>query len=229
MSRYLGSRDGIKLDACNRVSGLSGIVRADTSDPVQGQGNRGPWPIDRLARTMLLNPVHDLSARDDRPPRLESAPRSCEHCGFPWPRSREIRMNNSPDSLLDTSVVRLASRRDIDFCALYLAATILVGFSISPAFAQSAPLGVIGLLALNSSDAHATTTQVEVPDAGGGGAGGMHGLRGGDGPAGPPDRSATIIEPAAVPPIGGDPGMPAAATPKHPSYRWQSLVPGAIK
>jgi len=29
--------------------------------------------------------------------------------------------------------------------------------------------------------------------------------------------------------LGGDPAAPAAATPRRPTYRWQSLVPGAIK
>ena len=29
--------------------------------------------------------------------------------------------------------------------------------------------------------------------------------------------------------LGGDPSAPAAATPRRPTYRWQSLVPGAIK
>lgn len=107
------------------------------------------------------------------------------------------------------------------------------------AHAQSAPLRGAGLLALNTTDAKAcaTSTVVERVDTGGGSGGsiGSRALRGSDitprvtqsdtddGAAAP------VPDPLPKPIAGGDPSAPAAATPKRPSYRWQSLVPGAIK
>lgn len=42
-------------------------------------------------------------------------------------------------------------------------------------------------------------------------------------------RQTTSARDADAQSLGGDPAMPAAATPRRPTYRWQSLVPGAIK
>ena len=105
------------------------------------------------------------------------------------------------------------------------------------AFAQSAPLRGAGLLALNGVDSKTCPTVVERidTDGGSGGSTGARALRGSD--ATPRatqsenDESAVPQPPDPLPkPIaGGDPSAPAAATPKRPSYRWQSLVPGAIK
>lgn len=119
---------------------------------------------------------------------------------------------------------------------LLLSMACLAAFSCAPAFAQNAPLRGVGLLALGANDAHSNTL-VDMADAGGGSIG-SRALRGGDGadrarPA--PTRDATVddadvpdaLPPAAIP--AGDPTAPAAATPKRPTYRWQSLVPGAIK
>jgi hypothetical protein len=122
-------------------------------------------------------------------------------------------------------------------------AVLLAAISGADVLAQSAPVRGVGLLALNASDAHSDagngpggrSTRVEIPDGGGGGFGGAHASRGG-GDLGAGTRSsrdsdeATPADPPAKAAIApGDPGAPAAATPKRPNYRWQSLVPGAIK
>ena len=103
------------------------------------------------------------------------------------------------------------------------------------ASAQSAPLRGAGLLALNSTESLATNPVAKALDMAdsGGGSTGARALRGGD--ANP--RTAPTAADAGAPDSGdfgkvvgsGDPSQPAAATPKRPSYRWQSLVPGAIK
>jgi hypothetical protein len=111
------------------------------------------------------------------------------------------------------------------------------------AWAQEAPLRGVGLLALNASDAQSGLGNaqshgalVETPDSGGGGTTTRNGRGAGD--IGPAARLPRAAEPPAqtvpdeLPPAAlahGDPATPAAATPKRPSYRWQSLVPGAIK
>jgi hypothetical protein len=112
------------------------------------------------------------------------------------------------------------------------------------AWGQEAPLRGVGLLALNAADAQSGLGNaqshgelVETPDSGGGGGTTTRNGRGaGDvGPAARLPRAAQApvqtvpdeLPPAALP--HGDPATPAAATPKRPSYRWQSLVPGAIK
>jgi len=115
-----------------------------------------------------------------------------------------------------------------------LVAAFAAALTSSAVCAQNAPLRGMGLLALEASDAVPSTRRalVEPPD-GGGGAVGARAQRGSDGvPAG---RAAVRDDslPDALPPKpildAGDPTPPAAATPKRPSYRWQSLVPGAIK
>lgn len=109
------------------------------------------------------------------------------------------------------------------------------------AFAQDAPLRGVGLLALNASgdsdssglgggsSSGARGMMVDVPDEGGGST--PRNLRGGGDTA--PNRSAPVKSPDALPPNAiaptGDPAAPIVATPKRPTYRWQSLVPGAIK
>ena len=113
-------------------------------------------------------------------------------------------------------------------CALAVLATAL---SASVAFAQSAPLRGVGLLALDAGESHgaggAQHALVALPDDDGGGAVGPRALRGSDGgmrSRGNPSSSAD-----GMPPMLDNPSPPAAATPKRPTYRWQSLVPGAIK
>lgn len=112
------------------------------------------------------------------------------------------------------------------------------------AFAQDAPLRGVGLLALNASGDSDSSglgsaspqssrhVMVESPDEGGGGD--PRHLRGsGDVGAGSNRAGATPKVPDALPPSAvpqaSDPTSPAAAVPKRPNYRWQSLVPGAIK
>jgi hypothetical protein len=116
--------------------------------------------------------------------------------------------------------------------ALFL--VVLLGTTASAsALAQSASLRGAGLLALNTTEARASgSTVVETTDSGGGSTG-ARALRGSD--ASPRARSeadivSTMPDPLPEKLIGnGDPAAPAAATPKRPTYRWQSLVPGAIK
>jgi hypothetical protein len=118
-------------------------------------------------------------------------------------------------------------------------AVLLTAISASCAFAQSAPVRGVGLLALNASDARGNagnaagsrTMQIEVPDSGGGGHVGTRALRGGgdsgsghdDGASAPASGSTPVAAPIAP----GDPTTPTA--PKRTNYRWQALVPGAIK
>lgn len=108
--------------------------------------------------------------------------------------------------------------------------------ALAPALAcaQSAPLRGAGLLALNSTESLAVnpaTKALDIVDSGGGSTG-ARALRGSDvAPTTPSDIDAPA---AAAGDFGkvvgnGDPSPPAAATPKRPTYRWQSLVPGAIK
>ena len=106
------------------------------------------------------------------------------------------------------------------------------------AWGQNAPLRGVGLLALNASEPGSVrSTLVEMPDGNeGGGAVGARALRGGDDAI--PSRGSydseqdAVVVPDQLPPHHAPstgPTTPAAATPKRPSYRWQSLVPGAIK
>lgn len=114
----------------------------------------------------------------------------------------------------------------------------LSSFAVS---AQNAPLRGVGLLALEANESHGLgalpggrNTLVETPDSGGGSVG-ARAMRGGGDSAGGgarlmrADDAGSIDSAPAKPVVGGDPSPPAAATPKRPSYRWQSLVPGAIK
>lgn len=106
------------------------------------------------------------------------------------------------------------------------------------ALAQSAPLRGLGLLALESSSASQRDfgaaggrgSMLETPD-GGGGSVGARAVRGTDAEAsahrdGEPGLSPEGSTVPVITPI--DAALPAA-TPKHPSYRWQALVPGALK
>lgn len=113
----------------------------------------------------------------------------------------------------------------------------LSSFAVS---AQNAPLRGVGLLALEANESHGLgalpggrNTLVETPDSGGGSVGARAMRGGGDSASSSPrlmrgDDVGSIDTPPAKP-VVGDPSPPAAATPKRPSYRWQSLVPGAIK
>lgn len=114
-------------------------------------------------------------------------------------------------------------------CALTVLATAL---SCSAALAQSAPLRGVGLLALDAGESQGSGGHhalVALPDDDGGGAVGARALRGGEG--GMRARGVnSAAEGVSAKAIGLDaPSPPAAETPKRPTYRWQSLVPGAIK
>ncbi|MEO5561057.1 MAG: hypothetical protein ABIO49_14070 [Dokdonella sp.] len=120
-------------------------------------------------------------------------------------------------------------------------AVLVIAVSASGAFAQSAPVRGVSLLALNASDARSSaggpsgtrTTLIEVPDGGGGGLVGARAARGsGDGGTAPRDTDAPAaldVLPAKASIAPGDPTAPATMTPKRTNYRWQTLVPGAIK
>jgi hypothetical protein len=117
-------------------------------------------------------------------------------------------------------------------------AVLAAATSASGAFAQSAPVRGVGLLALNASDARGSAGDapgrgqalIEVDDGGGGGLTGARAARGG-GDGGKSSREAAVPDalPAKTPIAPGDPTAPAAMAPKHANYRWQALVPGAIK
>lgn len=118
---------------------------------------------------------------------------------------------------------------------LLLSIACCAAFASSAVFAQSAPLRGVGLLALGASEPRVKSL-VEMTDVGGGsvGARAMRGADGGDHarPATTREREDEGATPDSLPPAAlpiGDPTAPAAATPKRPTYRWQTLVPGAIK
>lgn len=117
-------------------------------------------------------------------------------------------------------------------------ATSLAATSAACAFAQSAPVRGVGLLALNASESRGNagnaagnrTMQIEVPDSGGGGQVGARALRGSGDAAGVHDDGAAPASdavPVTAPVAAGDPTTPTA--PRRTNYRWQALVPGAIK
>ena len=119
---------------------------------------------------------------------------------------------------------------------LLLSMACFATFSCAVATAQSAPLRGVGLLALGANEP-SPNALLDMADSGGGSVG-ARALRGGDGAdrarptltreaAGDKAEAPDALPPAAIP--QGDPTVPAAPTPKQPTYRWQSLVPGAIK
>lgn len=124
-----------------------------------------------------------------------------------------------------------------------LLAAFVVAICSIEASAQSAMVRSVGLLALNASQLRSGPASaagggrvlVEIPDGGGGGSSGSHAGRGsGDAATASQHEVAdTVTTPDALPPkmiiAPGDPAASAAPTPKRPSYRWQTLVPGAIK
>ena len=69
---------------------------------------------------------------------------------------------------------------------------------------------------------------VETVDSGGGGAPAQAASSARPGAAASADRGINLLRDVASGP-DSDPSTPAAATPRRPTYRWQSLVPGAIK
>lgn len=116
---------------------------------------------------------------------------------------------------------------------LFLTA-LLTATSVSYAIAQSAPVRGVGLLALNASESHSgpsaagsRTMQIELPDSGGGGHVGARALRGGGDIGEVRVDAPSPSVPVAAPVSPGDPTTPTA--PKRTNYRWQALVPGAIK
>lgn len=100
----------------------------------------------------------------------------------------------------------------------------------APAFAQAGllrSLEVAALGAARDSDSGLGNAQglrnvmIETPDEGGGG------LRDGDRRHADDTEASEEAAPAAA--SRHEATTPGAATPKRPTYRWQSLVPGAIK
>ena len=119
-------------------------------------------------------------------------------------------------------------------------AALLASLTAGAALAQSAPLRGIGVLALNAADVQVVpgtrNAAVETSDGGGGGGTAIRNERGsGDVGVvrGGVRRESEALLPDALPPAAAvhasDPAAPVVGTPKKPSYRWQSLVPGAIK
>jgi hypothetical protein len=120
-------------------------------------------------------------------------------------------------------------------------AALVAAIPTSGALAQSAPVRGVGLLALNASEVHSSPGDVsggrggaliETPDGGGGGMVGARASRGsGDArnaaPAAAPEAADALPPKNLIAP--GDPTAPAAMAPKRVNYRWQALVPGAIK
>lgn len=117
----------------------------------------------------------------------------------------------------------------------------VIGFAMfdAVAVARDAPLRDMDLLALNTDsprDAfdHAGRSLIDSTDSGGGstGARARRGVDGGAASSAPymadDPTPADTLPPRGIVPFE-DPSQPAAPTPKRPSYRWQSLVPGAIK
>lgn len=116
----------------------------------------------------------------------------------------------------------------------FLLAVLVAATSASCAFAQSAPVRGVGLLALNASESRAAgaaagarTLQIELPDSGGGGHVGPRAIRGSGDAGGVRADNPSPTTPAVAPIAAGDPTTPTA--PKRTNYRWQALVPGAIK
>lgn len=69
---------------------------------------------------------------------------------------------------------------------------------------------------------------VETVDSGGGGASGRAATSSAPVAAAAADRGVNVLRDVASG-ADSDPSVPAASTPRRPTYRWQSLVPGAIK
>lgn len=67
-----------------------------------------------------------------------------------------------------------------------------------------------------------------VDSGGGGGAAGRAATSGASAATATTDRGVNVLRDVA-PGADSDPSVPAASTPRRPTYRWQSLVPGAIK
>lgn len=118
--------------------------------------------------------------------------------------------------------------------SLIALAAVAALLTVPAIFAQEAPLRGAGLLALASAGdsrsgiGRARDTLVEIPASGGGG---TRDVRGSDGRGTTRAPQPAAATPDALPPrtMQGDPAVSPVETPKRPSYRWQSLVPGAIK
>jgi hypothetical protein len=113
-------------------------------------------------------------------------------------------------------------------------AALLAAVPSAAALAATLPIGSMALLALGAAGdgggVGSRSALVEVPDSGGGGSLGSRSADAVDGGRDDGSAQGTAV-PDALPRSApaGDPTQPAAATPRRPTYRWQSLVPGAIK
>ena len=109
-------------------------------------------------------------------------------------------------------------------------AVLVAAVSCSAAFAQEMSFRDVDRLAMNTSEPGAGhSTLIEASDSGGGSrtASGGDGMRPVGARADEDDSAVDALPVKATAP--SEPTTPAAAVPKRPSYRWQSLVPGAIK
>ena len=119
--------------------------------------------------------------------------------------------------------------------SVLIPAVLVFALSSAATFAQNAPLRGVGLLALDAAQAPDRTgplssSRSALPESTGGGGVGARALRGGDDAHQPRSDGDAATAPDALPPKAIPRPIDAIpATPKHPSYRWQSLVPGAIK
>ena len=118
--------------------------------------------------------------------------------------------------------------------SIFALAVLATAMSGGVAFAQSVRLHGANLLALDAGESHGTGDShhalISLPDDDGGGAVGPRAVRGGDsGMRSRGDTSAATDGTSPKATTSDSPAAPAAETPKRPTYRWQSLVPGAIK
>lgn len=124
--------------------------------------------------------------------------------------------------------------------AIVATVTLVLSMVGAVAVARGLPMRDMDLLALNTDsprnalDIGGRSSLIDSSDGGGGstGARARHGVDGSGSPAvsgtGDESSAADALPPRGIVPFE-DPSSPAAPTPKRPSYRWQSLVPGAIK
>ena len=108
----------------------------------------------------------------------------------------------------------------------FVAAGVALGVIQFSAVAAAHGLSPGGGYALAMNDAASVSSHIDVPDSGGGSI--ANAGRGAGDTAGHAKGGSTAMHPLEGM-QRGDAGLPAAMTPKRPTYRWQSLVPGAIK
>lgn len=143
---------------------------------------------------------------------MESVARSCEHCGF---------LGMCQESRLMKTLI----------LALLAGAGCLVAADAS---AQSMWLRGIASSTYAVTDCASVSPRSTLVDPGGDDGGGeiLKATTNAQGAAASNSVQSVdvdVIDTANAGAASGDPVAPAALTPKRPTYRWQSLVPGAIK